>query len=623
MRAQSRELHWKALNVEARLDSTGVLHVSERQSIVFTGDWNGGERRFNIRPGQTLNLESVSRVDTVTGQFVPLTRGSLSSVDTYGWVNGALRWRARAESDPPFNQTSLTYTIDYTIGNILIPKDGAYVLDHNFAFPDRDGEIETFTLHLTLDPVWQAPPDFQEHYTTNHVYPGDSYVVTRTLQFRGAGRPASVEFGPSLGIRGGLAALLALVLAVLITRFFVSERAIGRFAPLVPASQIDEAWLKANVFSMLPEVVGALWDDSTGAAEVAAILARMELEGKIKSEVKTTKVAFFTTHELHMTLLVERERLPDYENRLMAAFFKWGSDTTSTSEVRARYRKTGFDPAAIIKPSLDRLKKVATGVGSEAPKPTAYLTLLLLLAAIACLAYGTSLRPIDFARAAPYLAAVVAVTLFSFIQSGLWQKRVVSPAAHTLRFLIPMLGAAIAVATFLLNPDTRSGALILTGLTLLLLAFFNSVLNVARWRQSAERLALRKRLAAARLYFIEELRKPTPTLRNEWYPYFLGFGLGANVDKWFRAFGGERATSAIATGAYASSSLGSSSSSSSSPSFSGFGGGGAFAGGGSSGSWSSAVSSFASGVSAPSSSSSSGGGGGGGGSSGGGGGGGW
>ena len=57
-----RELHWDRLDVEARLDATGRLHVTETHALVFTGYWNGGERTFNIRPGQSLSFIGISRV---------------------------------------------------------------------------------------------------------------------------------------------------------------------------------------------------------------------------------------------------------------------------------------------------------------------------------------------------------------------------------------------------------------------------------------------------------------------------------------------------------------------------------------------------------------------------------
>ncbi len=56
-----RELHWALLSVTARLDADGFLHVAETHTMVFTGDWNGGERIFNIRPGQKLSFDGISR----------------------------------------------------------------------------------------------------------------------------------------------------------------------------------------------------------------------------------------------------------------------------------------------------------------------------------------------------------------------------------------------------------------------------------------------------------------------------------------------------------------------------------------------------------------------------------
>ena len=160
----------------------------------------------------------------------------------------------------------------------------------------------------------------------------------------------------------------------------------------------------------------------------------------------------------------------------------------------------------------------------------------------------------------------------------------------------------------------------LAGLTLWVLGLVSSICNQGHSRQSAERIALRKRLAAARAFFREELAKPSPQLNDAWFPYLIAFGLGRHIDKWFRAFGGSASTPAMASSMLS----GSSSSSGGGNSWTGFGGGGGFSGAGSSASFAAAVGGMAASVPSPSSSSSGGGGGGGGGgSSGGGGGGGW
>ena len=74
MQAAERELHWDALDVEAHLDADGVLDVIERHTMVFTGDWNGGERVFNVRPRQKLEFLGLDRIDA-RNRFVASAAG--------------------------------------------------------------------------------------------------------------------------------------------------------------------------------------------------------------------------------------------------------------------------------------------------------------------------------------------------------------------------------------------------------------------------------------------------------------------------------------------------------------------------------------------------------------------
>ena len=82
--AAQRSLYWDALEVEATLDADGVLDVTELQTLVFDGAWNGGERLFNLRPRQTLTFESIVREDAESGQRVQLSENSaVYAVDQY------------------------------------------------------------------------------------------------------------------------------------------------------------------------------------------------------------------------------------------------------------------------------------------------------------------------------------------------------------------------------------------------------------------------------------------------------------------------------------------------------------------------------------------------------------
>jgi hypothetical protein len=120
-----RTLHWDALQVTAHLDGRGNLQVAETQTMVFTGDWNGGERKFNIRPRQKLILSGVYR-DSGSG-WRPLTEDSdLDTIDDYAWADSqTLRWRSRLRSDPPFNNTTFRYELRYDLTGILQKTDAA------------------------------------------------------------------------------------------------------------------------------------------------------------------------------------------------------------------------------------------------------------------------------------------------------------------------------------------------------------------------------------------------------------------------------------------------------------------------------------------------------------------
>ncbi len=620
--AQEKTLAWDEIAVTARLDAAGKLHVRERQTIVFNGDWNGGERSFTNRVNQDLDIERIVRIGP-DGREIELVEGDTDAVDHYEWKSGAIRWRSRLPSDPPFDQTRITYVLDYTWSGILVQNGDVYRFDHNFGLPDVDHPIRRFVLDLELDPAWQPLAAVPAHLERQDLPPGSDVLVTADLRHEGG----SVAPDPGASVvplpwrRMAFAASLLAMIALYVL-FRQEEAKRGRFEPLPGPRDWDEAWLQENVFDLRPEEVGALWDRKTGAPEVAAVLARMVAEGKLESWVtpgfKLLGISF-SPGVLHLRLKVQRFQLAGYELALVEKLFL-DADETDTEKVKRHYKSTGFDPSKVIAEDLEA--RVGERLGSV-PPPSRRRTQILSMAALALFVLDAIRHPLSTA----ILAGIMAVgMIFPWIAGSVasysWRNRTERLDLGSLRFLVPGLLLFLWCAFLVFNrewlgwnTDLIPGLLGVLALALAPLAVWSSLLNNARSRESDEAIRKRRILGAGRRLLRRELKSEHPRLQDDWLPYLLAFGLGGEMDRWFRAFGGTSRSGSTFTGTSTGGSFGSGGSSGWS------GGGGQFGGAGAMASWSMAATGMASGVSAPGSSSS--GGGGGGGSSGGGGGGGW
>ncbi len=626
----ARTLHWSSVDVSANLEADGRLHVTERQAIVFDGDWNGGERTFRLLGPQRLELVAVRKIDAATGAAVPLRRGKLDAVDDYAFANRTtLRWRSRRPSDPPFANTTLVYEIEYRLANVLRRDGDSYVLDNDFAFPDRGGAIDSFSLVLTLDPAWAAPADVSSplRLTKASMPPGAGAVVTLELAYRGAGAPTSVAAPPR--VRERLSALWLMPVALVLVAFALArlrryeahETRNGRFAPLPGVSTIDDAWLAEHVFKYPPERVGSLWDNTVGEAEVAAVLARLVQEGKLKSRIEKRRL-LFKSDVLHLEMPTPRPMLNAYEDALTKAMFVDG-DTIDTDRLRKYYQKRSkaFDPAAILRRYL-RTDERATAENRGAIVGGWKLSAALALAAL--VAFGASvyaearggISPGFVLSAAALVVGSGVFIVVLLVTGAALRYDVVNPRRRLSGLLVvySIYAGALMIGAWLGSGYLGSaGFFAVAALGALAL---NLALNRALTRVGPDHVALRKRLTAAREYFAAQLERPDPRLEDAWYPYLIAFGLDREMDHWFKRHGPQNGIAGSTEGAFGHGSS-SHSAGSAAPTWSG--GGGAFGGGGASGAWTAAAGAMASGVAVASSSS----GGGGGGSSGGGGGGGW
>ncbi|MEP6918459.1 MAG: hypothetical protein ABJC89_22650, partial [Acidobacteriota bacterium] len=445
--ADAKTLHWSRLAVTARLDADGRLHVQERHSIVFNGDWNGGERAFRQSLENVIHLERISRVDR-SGALVPLHQDkALSDVDAYAWASSqVLRWRSRLAIDPPFDQHEITYVIEYTDSNILIPDDGSYLLDHNFGLPDLEWPIDAYSVDLSLDPAWQPLEPVPEHLTRANLVRGENVTVRSHLRHTGSTPPAGVNLGASAGLRYAMLAVLLAAPVVFGWQFRRRERAIGRFAPSPEPASIDRAWLDAHVLNFPPEVVGAAWDDRTDASEVAAVIARLVQEGKLSSRVEKRGRK---EQELVLTLLRPKNSFPGYEESLVRALFFEG-DTTSTERIKAHYKSKGFDPVSKIRGRLDQ---GAVGIRGRnaAPKVSRTWTLGLAAAGALLVVVGGFISVLNIIGALVACSILLAVYVAGVLGAMDYRRRVTRTGLFTLEFVPAALLILVVPALLLVQ----------------------------------------------------------------------------------------------------------------------------------------------------------------------------
>ena len=521
-----RQMHWDRLDVSAHLDANGALTVTETQTVVFTGDWNGGERRFDVRGRQRLRFLGMSRLeDSRRIGLAPDDR--IDNVDEYALPEAnLLRWRSRRSTDPPFSRTPIRYELRYVLSNVLKQDGERYRLDHDFAFPDRSGVIEQFTVRLTVDPVWALPADFPERHTRNNLSPRTGFVLHVPLTYTGPTPPVVEPTRPRAIVIGVCVLFGITTLAVL--GFFIREERAGRFEPLTEA--IDEPWLRDHVLRYPAEIVGAAWDESIDKPEVVALLARLVAEGVLESEV--------SHRSLLLRLKVDRSTLSGYTRTLVDRLFFDERTETSPEIVSERYRDEGFNPVHVIRRDL---QAAVDEVLPPPPAPGLSRAVSVGLFALGFVLLGLAIAIGDIRPGHAFFGVIATFVVIAIgAATGLTGRTQLEWGRRAALFsLAPALAVAAAAAAglwFFGGPDSAAlRPLSVAAIVTLALAVTNSLINTLKSRQHPDAMRFRKNLTAARAYFATQLESRRPDLRAEWYPWLLAFGLEWEPESWSTA----------------------------------------------------------------------------------------
>lgn len=613
--AETKSLYWDKIEIKAFLDNSGVLHIREYQTYIFNGDWNGGERYFDLPIGQEFNFTGISRFDQKKNDYIKLVKNNIDLTDNYEMTGTyKIRWRSKLANDPPFSNTKITYLLEYNYAYILKKEKGKYILNHDFLFTDRNYPVKEYFLELNLDSNWNsAYTENKIIYRQKNIEAQCGHTLKLEIDFKG-NDPAKLKISEPLSL---IVKFFGIFFTTLITFYFIytfykSEKNNGRFEPIPVYENPSSDFLKNNLFVYMPEEVGALWDERIDAREVSALIARLVLEKKIKTEF-TEGNSILNKKILQLELLTDRENFTKYERKIINGLFVENRNITNTNIIQNYYKKKSksFSPVSKVEEFLNnRFKNKSELQDHELTDRGWRTSILLFIAGIVLLIFAFIMTPGH--TGFPGLILCMLITFFFIFGIIIARLACSQLIGNKLKILLMVyIITSLPFYGFIIGNSIIGESLqLLPFLPCLffILAANKLLLYFSRTKNSPEKLEIRRKLTGIRNYFKKELANPEPNLNDDWFPYLVAFGLANYIDDWFKNYGNQKNSST---------SKGTSSTYSETSSWSG-GGGGCFGGAGASGTWASAAAAVSSAASYSSSSSSSGGG-----SSGGGGGGGW
>jgi hypothetical protein len=550
-RAQGGLVTWNRLDVTARLDQDGRLEVSETHEIKVQGDVSVISRPFNYAADQSAIVHGVFRVET-DGSRRPLKSGPVAGADAYEIYRWGLQFSLKGEHDPPFEGVSTRrYAIEYELKGALTPAwdmaagrepldagtaprnpleraqevwagwlaawpgiDRHYRLDHDVVFPSRGSTEGLTALNYRFEyaDAWKLlDPDRDIGVAT----PDIDYRVQRVLRYLPEGRPKAVD--PSLAALR-LATLAApLTLGLLLSLFFMAADRLAR-----PSPRGDRALFERRVASLPKEIILDQLGQSTSAPSFTTFLLRLAAQKKITITVEAPATDE-TDAKVRLRLTTDRTKLPAFEQAAVQEIFG-PSDTVSTPEIQDRFRGRSFNPNQWLSRAFQRLRST-----TPARSRPLWSALHLSMMAVGVILMVKSLMEQMMADPAPlFMGLVPGNILVSMWPAGSPRRR---PSAVSIGIGISVLGILGAALALSMNTP-------LSGIAALGLAVLSTGHCAGLLARRAKPSPADLELDAARLWALDELRKPRPDLRDAWVDALEGLGASRAIARWKARYGG-------------------------------------------------------------------------------------
>lgn len=323
--AQEKSLDWNSIQVDAILKNNGNLLVSETQTILFNGDWNGAYRQFELGLGQKIHFQSIE-ILREDGKWETLSNNSVDNIDSYLWypIESMVKWRSRNPFDPVFNQKVITYRLNYEYEYILNSlSNSEFQLDHDFGFADRIGSIKSFSVNLSWEDNWDLchgndqvwSKDFNQKsaltiHASRALAPGDKMIVKLRFNYKANAsllnqRSVWKEYAIRI-LHFFLLTILALCLSALI--FLYCKRK-GFFAEPVEI----QSWKEFESFlaDLSPEEVAILSEKGLVASWMTRLIQEKKLEFSSKEKEKKSYSLYDSIYLQYSASLVKKNLLPN------------------------------------------------------------------------------------------------------------------------------------------------------------------------------------------------------------------------------------------------------------------------------------------------------------------------